>query len=102
MNRGGGRGRGAPRGRSGYNPNINVTGGDVQPPDSHKPYFRGAPNRGRGGYQGGPPRQGGPPPPNHQGNGNMVQSNNQFNPMKRGPPVGPPGPKRGEFNRTRT
>lgn len=55
-------------------------------------------NSARGGYQGGPPRQG-PPPVNHQGNGNMAPPNNQSFPMKRGPPSGPPGPKRGILSR---
>lgn len=86
--------RGAPRGRSGYNPNINVTGGEQPPSPQHKPFYRGS-SRGRGGYQNnGPPRP--PPPPHQTGNGNIPPPSNQF-PVKRGPPVGPPGPKRGKI-----
>lgn len=71
------RGRGGlMRGRGGYNPNINVTGGDMaqqtsSPPS--KPYYRGV-SRGRGGgYQQGPSRPGPILAPNHQPHGGMVQ-----------------------------
>lgn len=87
------------RGGGGYNtgnnnPNINVTGNDMnQGPNGSKPW-RGM-SRGRGGssYQG--PTRPGPPSMgmNQQPGGGLMQPGG---PMKRGPPVGPPGPKRGE------
>lgn len=82
---------------SGYNPNINVTGNDM-PQDSNqpsKPFYRGSSMRGgRGGFH--PNSRPSPMPvnPNHQQPGMMQPSM----PVKRGPPMGPPGPKRGRYD----
>ncbi|XP_031630869.1 basic salivary proline-rich protein 2-like isoform X1 [Contarinia nasturtii] len=96
----GGRGGGMSqrRGGSSYNPNINVTGNDIQqgsnPPS--KPFYRGGLSRGRGGFQQGPTRPNGPMHgSNHQPG--MMQPGI---PLKRGPPIGLPGPKRGRYEQT--
>lgn len=89
------RGRGAPGmsrgGRGGYTPNINVSGNDMSSsgPLPPKPY-RGGPPRGRGGYNPGLPR---PPPVIQPG---MTQGA-PVPALKRGPPMGIPGPKRGRY-----
>ena len=79
--------------RGGYTPNINVSagnGGDMSGPMIQKPY-RGGPPRGRGGYNQGLGR---PPPTIQPGmtQGAPVPS------LKRGPPVGPMGSKRGRYD----
>lgn len=89
------------RGRGGYNPNINVTGGDMSQQDQNKPYYRNPATRGgRGGFVQGMNRQGPVPvQTNHQLSGGMQSGGGGNGPMgvKRGPPVLPPGPKRGNF-----
>ncbi|XP_055309186.1 basic salivary proline-rich protein 2 isoform X2 [Sitodiplosis mosellana] len=79
-----------------YNPNINVTGNDIQQGSnpSSKPFYRGGLSRGRGGFQQGLARPNGPMhvSTNHQSG--MMQPGI---PLKRGPPIGPPGPKRGRY-----
>lgn len=65
-------------GNGNYNPNINVTGGDMsQSSPPSKPYYRGGMSRGRGNFGGqqGPTRGPGPMPvnPNHQQPGMMPQ-----------------------------
>lgn len=100
------RGRGTmTRGRGGYNPNINVTGGDMQQQDQNKPYYRNPSTRGggRGGFVQGLNRQGPvsiqtnyQPPSGMQSAGNGSGGGSGM-PVKRGPPVSLPGPKRGNF-----
>lgn len=93
--RGAPRGRGGPTmsrgGRGGYTPNINVSGSsEMSGPPPQKPY-RGGPPRGRGGYSLGMSR---PPPVIQPGmtQGAPVPS------LKRGPPTGPIGAKRGRYD----
>lgn len=106
--------RGAPRGRGGlltrgrggsYTPNIHVSGGvggggsslgggDMSGPPPQKPY-RGGPPRGRGSYQMGMSR---PPPVIQSG---MTHTQGAPVPsLKRGPPVGPIGAKRGRYDQS--
>lgn len=87
-------------GRAGYNSNISVTGGDMQQQqqDQNKPYFRPS-TRGRGGgFVQGPTRQGPiPVASHHQPPSGMQVSGGQM-PLKRGPPIAPPVPKRGRYD----
>lgn len=91
--RGAPRGRGSigmSRGRGGYTPNINVSGGGEMSGPPQKPY-RGGPPRGRGGYSQGLSR---PPPAIQPG---MTQGA-PVPALKRGPPVGILGAKRGRYD----
>lgn len=101
------RGRGTmTRGRGGYNPNINVTGGDMQQQDQNKPYYRNPSTRGgRGGFVQGLSRQGPASiQTNHQPPSGMQSGGigNGPMPVKRGPPVSLPGPKRGNFYKNKS
>jgi len=83
-----------------YNSNINVTGNDIHQGSSpSKPFYRGGLSRGRGNMQQNLTRPNGPMQitPNHQPG--MMQPGM---PLKRGPPIGPPGPKRGRYDQTPT
>lgn len=91
--------RGSRGGSSGnYNPNISVTGNDMNQGQNGPRPWRGM-GRGRGGsnFQG-PTRPGPPSDGLSQQPGGMMQPGG---PVKRGPPVGPPGPKRGKLDKSR-